>query len=113
MNILYEQCKVDISQNNYIKAQYQTCTPIFTQKLIGSTNLSPYDTKKPLDTNYFEHIRRYLDRSDVKTALSINSFSNYHNCDNVTFINFLPEFHQKIPDDYIPNMLKKYRVLLY
>lgn len=115
MNVLFMNCLKDISNNNTASAQQSTCTPLFSKLLLGINKLSPFDSRELYsDITYLDPIRFYMDRTDVKIVLAINASSQYRNCDNLTYTNFLPEFFKKIPDQFLPNMLKNnYRVLLY
>ena len=115
MNLLFLECLKDINANNTVGATQNTCQPLFSRLLLGTNKLSPFDTRELYsDTTYFESIRPYVERDDVKAALKLNQSSIYRNCDNTTFSNFLPEFYRKTPDNFISNILKNnYRVLLY
>eukprot|EP01080_Neovahlkampfia_damariscottae_P011818 gene11818-5149_t len=114
MNDLYRTCLYDLENKNWMSAQQESCIPLFSKKMIQSSDLSPYDLRVLYkDADYAKPIRLYLDRTDVRTALNIHGSSVYHNCDNTTFYGFIPEFHQDVPDHILPQMLSKTRVLFY
>ena len=113
MNDLYRQCLDDLEKKNWMSAQQKSCIPLFYNKIIGSSKLSPYDSRVLFkDADYAKPIRVYLERNDVRNALKIHDSSVYHNCFDQIFYNFIPEFHQDVPDQIIPQMLSKTRVLL-
>jgi carboxypeptidase C (cathepsin A) len=115
MNILYSQCIKDVQSGNYKAAHNTSCTPIIFDKLVGINGLSPFDTREVSTTqNYFDSIATYLNRVDVRVALSVNTLSsNYVNCDDTTFQNFIPDMFQGVSNGSLPNMISGMRVLLY
>jgi hypothetical protein len=98
-----------------LSAQQKSCIPLFSEKIIGTSKLSPYDARVAYkDADYAQPIRVYLDRSEVRTALGIHGSSVYHNCDNSTYYAFVPEFHQSVPETLIPQILaSSTRILLF
>eukprot|EP01080_Neovahlkampfia_damariscottae_P006360 gene6360-10366_t len=113
-NEMYEKCAADLDKQNWANAKKSTCSPLFAEKLVQHTGLSPYDSRKDIsDLNEISLLINYLTRTDVKTALAIDSSSVYHNCDSTVFNLFEEEFYKPLPPNLFTDLVSNMKVLLY
>eukprot|EP01080_Neovahlkampfia_damariscottae_P001490 gene1490-12107_t len=117
LNQVDEKCHRLILNNSYHEAQNDQCTPLWL-KLIGKAGgFNAYDIRRFGDYEFLDYLIQYFNSDHFKKEAKVYSSGRkeayYQQCSSVLFKKFGETDFQKSYMNYVPDVLKKYKMLVF